>query len=67
MPLPPHPQTRGIRRLIARRGLAEVLAEIGSRFGSLEILPIHGDVTAPAIGFDSRHQGGRAPTQIIPP
>jgi tRNA1(Val) A37 N6-methylase TrmN6 len=45
--------------------LAEILAVLDRGFGSLAILPVHGDCTAPAIRVLIRAaKGGRAPTQI---
>ncbi len=44
---------------------AEVLAALDRGFGSLAILPVHGDATAPAIRVLVRAiKGGRAPTQM---
>jgi tRNA1(Val) A37 N6-methylase TrmN6 len=56
----------GVLTLIWRAdGLAEVLAALGRGFGSLEILPVHGDVKMPAIRVLIRAiKGGRAPTRI---
>lgn len=46
-------------------GIAEVLAALARGFGSLEILPVHGDVTSPAIRILVRAtKGGRAPTRL---
>jgi tRNA1(Val) A37 N6-methylase TrmN6 len=46
-------------------GIAEVLAALDRGFGSLEILPVHGDPTAPAIRILVRAvKGGRAPTRL---
>jgi tRNA1(Val) A37 N6-methylase TrmN6 len=46
-------------------GLAEVLAALDRGFGSLAILPIHGEVKAPAIRVLIRAiKGGKAPLQI---
>ena len=46
-------------------GIAEVLAALDRGFGSLAILPVHGDARAPAIRVLVRAvKGGRAPTQI---
>ncbi|WP_245335011.1 tRNA1(Val) (adenine(37)-N6)-methyltransferase [Bradyrhizobium mercantei] len=46
-------------------GIAEVLAALDRGFGSLEILPVHGDATAPAIRILVRAvKGGRAPTRL---
>ena len=59
-------KSRGVLTLIWRAdGIAEVLAALDHGFGSLEILPVHGDVKAPAIRVLIRAtKGGRAPTQI---
>jgi tRNA1(Val) A37 N6-methylase TrmN6 len=47
-------------------GLAEVLAALGRGFGSLAILPVHGDAGKPAIRVLIRTvKGGRAPTRIL--
>jgi tRNA1(Val) A37 N6-methylase TrmN6 len=46
-------------------GIAAVLAELDRGFGSLAILPIHGDVKMPAIRVIIRAiKGGKAPIQI---
>ncbi|NEV00939.1 tRNA1(Val) (adenine(37)-N6)-methyltransferase [Bradyrhizobium uaiense] len=46
-------------------GVAEVLAALERGFGSLEILPVHSDATAPAIRILVRAtKGGRAPTRL---
>jgi tRNA1(Val) A37 N6-methylase TrmN6 len=46
-------------------GLAEVLAALDRGFGSLAILPIHGDARTPAIRVLIRAiKGGKAPTQM---
>jgi len=46
-------------------GLSDVLAALARGFGSLQILPVHGNVTAPAIRILVHAiKGGRAPTQI---
>jgi len=46
-------------------GLVEVLSALGRGFGSLEILPVHGEATTPAIRVLIRAiKGGRAPLQI---
>lgn len=56
----------GILTLIWRAdGLSEVLAALDRGFGSLAILPVHGDVNTPAIRVLIRAvKGGRAPLQI---
>ncbi|MFB9264878.1 tRNA1(Val) (adenine(37)-N6)-methyltransferase [Bradyrhizobium erythrophlei] len=46
-------------------GIAEVLQALGRGFGSLEILPVHADVSAPAMRILVRAtKGGRAPTRL---
>jgi tRNA1(Val) A37 N6-methylase TrmN6 len=48
-------------------GLADVLAALGRGFGSLSILPVHGDAGKPAIRVLVRAvKGGRAPMRICP-
>jgi len=48
-------------------GLSEVLAALGRGFGSLSIMPVHGDAVTPAIRVLIRAvKGGRAPTRILP-
>ena len=48
-------------------GIADALAELGRGFGSLAILPVHGEASAPAIRILVRAvKGGRAPAQILP-
>ena len=48
-------------------GLAEVLAALDRGFGSLKILPVHGDASAPAIRVLIRAiKGGRAPAELYP-
>ncbi len=48
-------------------GIAEVLAALDRGFGSLAILPVHADVTSPAIRVLVRAvKGGKAPTCIQP-
>ena len=56
----------GVLSLIWRAdGLSQVLAALERGFGSLEILPVHGDPAAPAIRVLIRAtKGGRAATQI---
>jgi tRNA1(Val) A37 N6-methylase TrmN6 len=56
----------GVLTLIWRAdGLAEVLAALGRGFGSLAILPVHGDAKMPAIRVLIRAiKGGKAPVQI---
>ena len=57
----------GVLSLIWRAdGLAEVLAALDRGFGSLAILPVHGDAGKPAIRVLVRAvKGGKAPTQIL--
>jgi tRNA1(Val) A37 N6-methylase TrmN6 len=59
-------KTGGVLTLIWRAdGLGEVLTALDRGFGSLAILPVHGDVTAPAIRVLIRAiKGGRAPLRI---
>ena len=48
-------------------GLSEVLAALGRGFGSLSILPVHGDPAKPAIRvLICAVKGGKAPTRILP-
>jgi tRNA1(Val) A37 N6-methylase TrmN6 len=48
-------------------GIGDVLAALGRGFGSLAILPVHGDVRTSAIRVLVRAtKGGRAPAQIHP-
>jgi tRNA1(Val) A37 N6-methylase TrmN6 len=58
----------GVLTLIWRAdGLAEVLAALDRGFGSLAILPVHGDAAAPAIRVLVRAvKGGRAPAALYP-
>ncbi|GAC1618323.1 MAG: methyltransferase [Bradyrhizobium sp.] len=57
----------GVLTLIWRAdGLAEVLAALGRGFGSLTILPVHGDARSPAIRVLIRAiKGGRAPVRML--
>ena len=57
----------GVLTLIWRaEGLAEVLAALGRGFGSLTILPVHGDARSPAIRILVRAvKGGKAPARIL--
>ena len=61
-------RSRGALTLIWRAdGIAEVLAALDHGFGSMEILPVHGDARAPANRILVRAiKGGRAPTQFLP-
>ena len=58
----------GVLTLIWRAdGLAEALGALDHGFGSLIVLPVHGDARKPAIRVLIRAvKGGRAPTQILP-
>jgi tRNA1(Val) A37 N6-methylase TrmN6 len=58
----------GVLTLIWRAdGLAEVLAALDRGFGSLAILPVHGDPSTPAIRVLIRAiKGGRAPMALYP-
>ena len=48
-------------------GIADVLAALHRGFGSLKILPVHGDPAKPANRvLTSAIKGGRAPTEIYP-
>ena len=61
-------KSRGALTLIWRAdGIAQVLAALDRGFGSLAILPVHGDARSPANRILVRAtKGGRAPTQIHP-
>ncbi|MGZ5875408.1 MAG: tRNA1(Val) (adenine(37)-N6)-methyltransferase [Bradyrhizobium sp.] len=58
----------GVLAMIWRAdGIAEVLAALDRGFGSLAILPVHADVTSPAIRVLVRAiKGGKAPTCMLP-
>jgi tRNA1(Val) A37 N6-methylase TrmN6 len=58
----------GVLALIWRAdGIADVLAALARGFGSLEILPVHGEAAKPAIRLLVRAvKGGRAPTLLHP-
>jgi tRNA1(Val) A37 N6-methylase TrmN6 len=59
-------RSKGTLTLIWRAdGIAEVLATLDHGFGSLQILPVHGEARGPANRVLVRAtKGGRAPTQI---
>ncbi|OAF02647.1 methyltransferase [Bradyrhizobium centrolobii] len=61
-------KTGGALTLIWRAdGIAEVLAALSRGFGSLSILPVHGEAGRPAIRVLVRAvKGGRAPARILP-
>jgi tRNA1(Val) A37 N6-methylase TrmN6 len=60
-------KSQGTLTLIWRAdGLAEVLTALDRGFGSLAILPIHGEASSPAIRVLVRAtKGGKAPTRIL--
>jgi tRNA1(Val) A37 N6-methylase TrmN6 len=57
---------KGVLTLIWRAdGLAEVLSALDRGFGSIELLPVHANLTGPAIRILIRAvKGGRAPMQL---
>ncbi|KRR26738.1 methyltransferase [Bradyrhizobium lablabi] len=61
-------KSKGTLTLIWRAdALAEVLSALDHGFGSLQLLPVHGDARSPANRILVRAtKGGRAPTQIHP-
>jgi tRNA1(Val) A37 N6-methylase TrmN6 len=61
-------RSSGVLTLIWRAdGIAEVLVALDRGFGSLVILPVHGEAGAPAIRILIQAvKGGRAPTRILP-
>ena len=61
-------KSRGALTLIWRAdGIAEVFSALDHGFGSLQVLPVHGDARNPANRILVRAtKGGRAPTQIHP-
>ena len=61
-------KSRGVLTLIWRAdGIAEVLSTLDHGFGSLQVLPVHGEARGPANRILVRAtKGGRAPTQIHP-
>jgi tRNA1(Val) A37 N6-methylase TrmN6 len=61
-------RSNGVLTLIWRAdGLADVLAALSRGFGSLSILPVHGEAGRPAIRVLVRAvKGGRAPTRLLP-
>ena len=61
-------KSRGALTLIWRAdGIAEVFSALDHGFGSLQVLPVHGDARGPANRILVRAtKGGRAPTQIHP-
>jgi len=60
-------KSQGMLTLIWRADdLAEVLTALDRGFGSLAILPVHGDATSPAIRVLVRAtKGGKAPTRLL--
>ena len=61
-------RSNGVLTLIWRAdGIAEVLAALSRGFGSVSILPVHGEAGRPAIRVLVRAvKGGRAPTRLLP-
>ncbi|SFJ10485.1 tRNA1(Val) (adenine(37)-N6)-methyltransferase [Bradyrhizobium sp. cf659] len=61
-------RSNGVLTLIWRAdGIADVLAALSRGFGSLSILPVHGEAGRPAIRVLVRSvKGGRAPTRLLP-
>ncbi|MFG3598213.1 tRNA1(Val) (adenine(37)-N6)-methyltransferase [Bradyrhizobium sp. RDI18] len=61
-------KSKGALTLIWRAdGIGEVLSALDHGFGSLQVLPVHGDARGPANRILVRAtKGGRAPTQIHP-
>jgi tRNA1(Val) A37 N6-methylase TrmN6 len=61
-------RSNGVLTLIWRAdGIADVLAALSRGFGSLAILPVHGEAGRPAIRVMVRAvKGGRAPTRLLP-
>jgi len=61
-------KSKGALTLIWRAdGIAEVLSALDHGFGSLQVLPVHGEARGPANRILVRAtKGGRAPTQIHP-
>ena len=61
-------RSNGALTLIWRAdGIADVLAALSRGFGSLVILPVHGEAGRPAIRVLVRAvKGGRAPTRLLP-
>lgn len=61
-------RSNGVLTLIWRAdGIADVVAALSRGFGSLAILPVHGEAGRPAIRVLVRAlKGGRAPTRLLP-
>ncbi len=61
-------RSNGVLTLIWRAdGIADVLTALARGFGSLAILPVHGETGRPAIRVLVRAvKGGRAPTRLLP-
>ncbi|MCK1679032.1 methyltransferase [Bradyrhizobium sp. 147] len=61
-------RSNGVLTLIWRAdGIADVLAALSRGFGSLSILPVHGEAGRPAIRVLVRAvKGGRAPARVLP-
>ncbi len=61
-------RSNGVMTLIWRAdGIADVMAALSRGFGSIAILPVHGEAGKPAIRVLVRAvKGGRAPTRLLP-
>ena len=61
-------RSNGVLTLIWRAdGIADVMAALSRGFGSLVVLPVHGEAGKPAIRVLVRAvKGGRAPTRLLP-
>jgi tRNA1(Val) A37 N6-methylase TrmN6 len=61
-------RSNGMMTLVWRAdGIADVLAALSRGFGSIAILPVHGEAGKPAIRVLVRAvKGGRAPTRLLP-
>ncbi|MGX4773377.1 tRNA1(Val) (adenine(37)-N6)-methyltransferase [Bradyrhizobium guangdongense] len=61
-------RSNGVLTLIWRAdGVADILAALSRGFGSVSILPVHGEAGRPAIRVLVRAvKGGRAPTRLLP-
>ena len=61
-------RSNGVMTLIWRAdGIADVMAALSRGFGSIAILPVHGEAGKPAIRVLVRAvKGGRAPTRMLP-
>lgn len=61
-------RSNGVLTLVWRAdGIADVMAALSRGFGSIAILPVHGEAGKPAIRVLVRAvKGGRAPTRLLP-